>query len=154
MLYDYFSADSVVVLVDGRGDSLLAEHRLVVGVRHRQIGVRVVGVLVRGGGRVVRGVLARRQHCRRRGRRRRRPGRRHGLPLLALHELPGELGAPPDVVVAPAPLERAVRVFRVRAAAAAGQQAGRAVPRHGVRERGRAERVHERPFPRTCVHAS
>lgn len=73
---------------------------------------------------------------------------------MRLHELPGELDAPPDVVVASAPPERAVRVVRVRAASAARQQPGRAVPGHGERESGRTERVHERLFPGTCVHTT
>jgi len=70
--------------------------------------------------------------------------------VLVLHELSGELGAPSDVVVAPTPLKRAVRVFRVGAAPAARQHSGRAVPGHGVRQRGRAERVRERLFFRAC----
>jgi len=76
--------------------------------------------------------------------------RRRRRVFSALHELSGEPGAPPDVVVAPAPFERAVRVVRVGAATAARQRAGRAVPCHGVGQRGRAERVHERLFLGAC----
>lgn len=121
----YFSANPVVVLVHGRDGRQLAGHRVVVrvGRRHRRL-VVTAGPL------------------------RRAPGGRHRV--LRLDELSGELDAPPDVVVASAPLERAVGAVRVRAASAARRHAGRAVPGHGVRERGRAERVHQRLFSSTC----
>lgn len=118
----HLSADLVIVLVhDGHGP-LLARHRLVVGVGQLQrVGVTSAAAVV----------LDRRA-------------------LLGPHELSGELDAPPHVVVAPAPLERAVRLLRVGAASAARQHAGRAVPGHGVRQRGRTERVHERLFFGAC----
>jgi len=118
----YFSAYFVIVFVDYRHSPLFAPYRIFVGVG-RQVVVAVTIVFTR---------------------------RQRRQMVFVLHELSGELGAPPDVVVAPAPLKRAVRVFRVGAAPAARQHSGRAVPGHGVRQRGRAERVRERLFFRAC----
>lgn len=109
---------------DGHG-SLFAQHRLVVDVYRHVNAVAVFAVVGRG-----------RRRCYSANQPLRRGPPRQ--PVFALHELPGELGAPPDVVVAPAPLKRAVRVFWVRAATAARQHSGRAVPGHGVREGCRA----------------
>jgi len=123
LVRSYFSAYFVIVFVDNRHGSLFAPYRIVVGVGRQVVDILVAVVFIR------------------RGLRQR---------VFDLHELPGELGAPPDVVVAPAPLERAVRVFRVSAAPAARQHSGRTVPGHCVCQRGRAERVRERLFFRAC----
>jgi len=120
----YLSAYFVIVFVDNRHGSLFAPYRIFVGVGRQD----VVEILV--------AIVFARRHRRQR--------------VFVLHELSGELGAPPDIVVAPAPLERAVRVFRMSAAPAARQHSGRAVPGHRVCQRGRTERVRERLFFRAC----
>lgn len=120
----YFSAYSVIVLIDDGLCPLFAPHRVFVDVG-RQVFVIADADAV---------VFA---HCCHRPQK-----------VCVLHELSGELGSPPDIVVAPSPLERAVRVFRVSAAPAARQHSGRAIPGHGVCKRGRAECVRERLFSR------
>lgn len=135
----HFSPYFVIVLVDHGHGHLFAERRVVVDVGRRQIGV--AAVIHRSWPR---------------GRRRQPLSSRPPLRRCALRldELPGKLDAPSDVVVASAPLERAIRAVRMRSAPTTEQRAGRAVPGHGVRERGRAECVHERLFFGTCTDMS